>query len=79
MAVFAGLSWVPGGLRDPGAYFAQQLMGNPRKAVRCPFCATDDLKVVDVPWSAETAERWITCPHCREGMALRIKREWPKT
>jgi hypothetical protein len=52
---------------------AQQLMGSPSKAVRCPFCEAADLRVIDVPWSAQVAERWITCPGCREATALRIK------
>jgi hypothetical protein len=58
---------------------AQQLMGDRSKGVRCAFCEAADLKVVDVPWSAAMAQRWITCPHCREATALRIEMGQAKT
>jgi hypothetical protein len=53
---------------------AQQLMGNPALAISCPFCSNGTLKVVDVPFSAELQERWISCPDCKEATALRMSK-----
>jgi len=52
---------------------AQQLMSDKSKSVDCPFCEKANLKVTDVPWSAQMSERWITCPNCKEATALRMQ------
>jgi predicted RNA-binding Zn-ribbon protein involved in translation (DUF1610 family) len=51
---------------------AQQLIGNRALAISCPFCGKGTLKVIDVPFSPELQERWISCPDCKEVTALRM-------